>query len=242
MERRGWWAWGRIPGLAAGLLLLERELLGLVGTPKGQLRTLQLAGGAPADPVAVVIAVLAVMAETLVGYLLVLLILQSLSLLPGSIGQLTGRVVLLASPRMLRRLLDLFVGGALLAQATLATMPESSPGRGPRAIQQMSVSAPMAARLGPAGARPTPGRLAAPLPPWLGGGPSNPASGYTVEEGDTLWDIAASHLAPAERSLPTVHRYWQRIYRVNRAVIGGDPDLIHPGTRLHVPPSGDGRP
>ena len=69
VERRGWWAWGRIPGLAAGLLLLERELLGLVGTPKGQLRTLQLAGGAPADPVAAVIAVLAVMAETLVGYL-----------------------------------------------------------------------------------------------------------------------------------------------------------------------------
>ena len=222
MERRGWWAWGRIPGLAAGLLLIEQELLRLVGTPNDQLRTLQLPGGAPADPVAPVIA--------------------SLSLLPGSIGQLTGRVVLLASPRMLHRLLDLFVGGALLAQATLATMPGSSPGRGPGAVRQMTVSASMAAGLGPAGARPTPSRLAAPLPPWLGGGPSNAASGYTVKEGDTLWDIAASHLAPAERSLPKVHRYWQRLYRVNRPVIGGDPDLIHPGTRLDVPPSGDDRP
>jgi hypothetical protein len=227
LERRGWWAW---------------ELLRLVGTPQDQLLTLQLPGGTPADPVAPVNAVLAVMADTLVGYLLVLLILQSLSLLPGSIGQLTGRVVLLASPRMLHRLLDLFVGGALLAQATLATMPENSPGRGPGAVQQMTVPASMAAGLGPAGARPTPSRLAAPLLPWLGGGPSNAASGYTVTEGDTLWDIAASHLAHAERSLPKVHRYWQRIYRVNRPVIGGDPDLIHPGTRLDVLPSGDDRP
>jgi hypothetical protein len=47
----------------------------------------------------------------------------------------------------------------------------------------------------PVAARPSPRRSAAPLPPWLGGGPSRPAPGYAVEAGDTLWDIAAARLA-----------------------------------------------
>jgi hypothetical protein len=44
---------------------------------------------------------------------------------------------------------------------------------------------------------------------------------YTVREGDTLSGIAARHGTS-----------WQRIYAVNKDVIGGDPDLIVPGTRL----------
>jgi hypothetical protein len=63
--------------------------------------------------------------------------------------------------------------------------------------------------------RPTPRRKPAPLPPWLGGGPSISAPGpsaattgsrpaerlgahraHTVERHDTLWDIAAANLAP----------------------------------------------
>jgi hypothetical protein len=55
----------------------------------------------------------------------------------------------------------------------------------------------------PVAARPSPRRSAAPLPPWLGGGPSRPAPGQAVEAGDTLWDIAAARLAPAQRSSAT---------------------------------------
>jgi nucleoid-associated protein YgaU len=57
-----------------------------------------------------------------------------------------------------------------------------------------------------------------------------------VQAGDTLWDIAAARLAPAERSPAGVHRYWQEIYRANRAVVGADPSLIRHGMRLAVPP------
>ena len=64
-------------------------------------------------------------------------------------------------------------------------------------------------------------RLAAPLPPWLGGGPSKPRVGYTVEPGDTLWDIAAAHLQAAERSSAKVHRPWQQMYLVNRPAAPG---------------------
>ncbi|MFZ3571438.1 transglycosylase family protein [Streptomyces sp. BH097] len=45
--------------------------------------------------------------------------------------------------------------------------------------------------------------------------------GYVVRGGDTLGRIAAAHGTT-----------WQRLYAANRAVIGGDPDLIMPGQRL----------
>ncbi|MFI1164275.1 transglycosylase family protein [Streptomyces sp. NPDC020801] len=44
---------------------------------------------------------------------------------------------------------------------------------------------------------------------------------YTVRAGDTLSGIAARHGTT-----------WQRLYAVNKAVVGGDPDLIVPGQRL----------
>ncbi|MFF4233542.1 transglycosylase family protein [Streptomyces sp. NPDC001820] len=47
--------------------------------------------------------------------------------------------------------------------------------------------------------------------------------GYTVARGDSL-----SKIADAEE----VSGGWQRLYAQNRVVIGGDPDLIHPGQKL----------
>jgi LysM domain len=243
------WQLGRAAGLAAGLLLLERGLAGAAGTPVEQLRVLGRLVQAPADPVAPVIAVLALVAEVLAGYLLTLLVLRPLSLLPGPLGRLTGRVVLFASPEMHHRLLDVLAGGALLAQATLVAMPAGPSGRGSITLHRTTAPAPAACSMpaeldrggGPAQARPGPRRSAAPLPPWLEGGPSNATPRHTVREGDTLWEIAAARLAPAERSLPRVNRYWRRIYRANRSVIGADPDLIRPGTQLEVPAPGDDR-
>ncbi|WP_329113272.1 transglycosylase family protein [Streptomyces sp. NBC_01353] len=46
---------------------------------------------------------------------------------------------------------------------------------------------------------------------------------YTVAPGDSL-----SRIAREER----VKGGWQRLYEANRAVVGGDPDLIHPGQTL----------
>ncbi|MFD6290659.1 transglycosylase family protein [Streptomyces sp. NPDC060205] len=47
--------------------------------------------------------------------------------------------------------------------------------------------------------------------------------GYTVRSGDTLSGVAARYGTT-----------WQRLYAANRAVIGGDPDVIVPGQRLRV--------
>jgi hypothetical protein len=189
--------------------------------------------------------------------------------------------------------------------ATPSTMVAGSPAPplphppGPRASGEL---VPPVERMEPVDARPTPRRSAAPLPPWLGGGPSNAvpeppdrpgrphgdarsgredvgrtldqpgsahgpgssehgpgtseqapgtsdwrtaeaprssgraAAGHVVQPNDTLWDIAAARLAPADRSAANIHRYWQQVYRANRSVVGPDPNLIHPGMRLVVPP------
>ncbi|KAA0931452.1 LysM peptidoglycan-binding domain-containing protein [Streptomyces apricus] len=46
---------------------------------------------------------------------------------------------------------------------------------------------------------------------------------HTVRSGDTLSGVAARHGTT-----------WQRLYAANRAVVGGDPDLIVPGQRLKL--------
>lgn len=242
------WRWVRIPGLVAGLLLIEWQLQAVMGTPIAQVRTLRHLGRSPTDPVTPLLAVLAFLSEVLIGYVVVVVSLRMLSLLPGSIGRLTGRAALLLSPGAVRKVLDLLVGGTLLAQATLTVMPSSPQGRAPDSIHTMTaaaessigsvgpiVSTGPASRMGPAGTRPPSRRLAAPLPPWLGGGPSKRRVGHTIESGDTLWDIAATHLQPALRSSARINRYWRQIYRANRRAVGADPDLIYPGTRLDVP-------
>ena len=56
-----------------------------------------------------------------------------------------------------------------------------------------------------------------------------------VRPGDCLWHLAQADL-PAGASAAQVTTRWRAIYRLNRAVIGPDPDLIQPGQRLVLPP------
>lgn len=55
-----------------------------------------------------------------------------------------------------------------------------------------------------------------------------------VRHGDSLWSIAAAHLAPGADDLE-VATAWHRIYDRNRDVIGDDPDLLAPGQHLVLP-------
>ena len=56
---------------------------------------------------------------------------------------------------------------------------------------------------------------------------------YTVTSGDELWSIAARALGTEDPR--RIARYWPRIHRLNRAVIGADPSLIYPGQVLKLP-------
>lgn len=62
----------------------------------------------------------------------------------------------------------------------------------------------------------------------LPGGASDLAQAdYTVKPGDNLWDISKEHLGGGE--------HWPELYKENTATIGSNPDLIHPGDKLHMP-------
>jgi hypothetical protein len=56
-----------------------------------------------------------------------------------------------------------------------------------------------------------------------------------VRPGDTLWSITAERL-PRAAPDADIAAAWPRWHHTNRARIGPDPHLIHPGTRLRPPP------
>jgi LysM repeat protein len=62
-----------------------------------------------------------------------------------------------------------------------------------------------------------------------------PPATVTVAAGDSLWRIAARKLGKSA-SASAIQRYQKLIYDTNRATIGADPDLIHPGMVLQLPP------
>ena len=55
------------------------------------------------------------------------------------------------------------------------------------------------------------------------------AGRWWSRRGTRLWSLAADVPARPGRPTPQVGDAWHRIYRLNRAAIGPDPDLIHPG-------------
>ena len=60
---------------------------------------------------------------------------------------------------------------------------------------------------------------------------SNGVQRYTVKSGDTLSHIAQRYYGNATD--------WRRIYEANRGTLE-NPDLIHPGQELTIPPASDG--
>jgi nucleoid-associated protein YgaU len=291
--------WRQLPGwgLAIGLALGQVGVLRLLGPVPDQLRTLGALGDPTLEPVAGVLAILAMGVELVAGYLLVVLSLRALACLPGAVGRLASGGARSLTVPAVRRALDGLLGGVLLAQATLAPAAAHAQG-GPRGAAP-SGATPVtraAAGMGGAGAAPT---STAPAPPWIlpGTGPSwttgpatttwssspapttpargrrapttvapaatapglagagdlptgpegstgvtPPAAGArpsgrrsTIRPGDTLWGIAADQLPAASRSAARIDRYWRQVYAANRAAVGADPDLIHPGTRLVIP-------
>lgn len=57
---------------------------------------------------------------------------------------------------------------------------------------------------------------------------------YVICVGDTLWDIAQQELGSSDPV--EIDDYWHRIWSSNRDVLTSDPDLIHPGVVLELPP------
>jgi hypothetical protein len=100
------------PAVAVGLGVLELALVRLAGPPGRQLEVLRQLDQVGADPLASVLALLALGAEGLAAYLLAVLGLRLLATVPGAIGRLAAGATALATPATVRRALDLLLGGA----------------------------------------------------------------------------------------------------------------------------------
>ena len=84
---------------------------------------------------------------------------------------------------------------------------------------------------------PTGRRTAAPAPVPPTGTPVDPhPDQVVVHAGDTLWGLARDRLRPGAED-GDVLRLVHRVHRLNRAVVGPDPDLIVPGQHLVIPRS-----
>ncbi|MDE0065876.1 MAG: LysM peptidoglycan-binding domain-containing protein [Acidimicrobiaceae bacterium] len=61
---------------------------------------------------------------------------------------------------------------------------------------------------------------------------------WTVSEGDHLWKIATKTVLDQgyDAEPTTVDSYWRLLIETNREILNGNPDLIHPGTVLALPP------
>jgi hypothetical protein len=64
-------------------------------------------------------------------------------------------------------------------------------------------------------------------------GPAAPRH-VRVAAGDCLWTIAERLLGPGATP-EAIDRAWRRLHVENRVVVGDEPDLVSPGTRLRVP-------
>lgn len=72
-----------------------------------------------------------------------------------------------------------------------------------------------------------------PLPARTLGGLADAAPGVTVLPGDSLWAIACRHAPGADDAALAL--LVRDLHELNRAVIGPDPDTIHPGQHLVLP-------
>ncbi|GAA4808979.1 LysM peptidoglycan-binding domain-containing protein [Nocardioides caeni] len=121
-----------------------------------------------------------------------------------------------------RRLLLVACG---VTTAAALTLP---PAQAHRAAEAPSV---------PLAGLPLPDRATGGAPP---AGPTPHGHTVVVQTGDSAWSIAARAVAATTPESPApsnaaVASYWRRLVELNRAALGDDPDLIHPGLRLHLP-------
>ena len=168
---------------------------------------------------------------TLVAGLALLTVLASL---PGSVGRIGRLLHRRLTPPTLGKLLAGVLGLSQLGQVGLGTAVASAAGAATSVGQPTSVWA--SASFG------TPGQTHPTPVDWPGLAPSDPPTeriAYTVRAGDSLWAIAERELGSQTSPAETDER-WRQWYAENRAVIGEDPGLIHPGQVL-VPPDGQPR-
>lgn len=187
-----------------------------------------------------------IMAWLLVGTLLALLATLSTRSGHHRLGAKIARLV----PGFLARLGAAAIGGSLLLATSANAAPPPAPASQHLSGQPTGCEA-TPTRQGPHGDPVDSGTTAAEStilsPGWLPqrislplqrllGGDTRTSQEIVVLPGDTLWSIAARHLAP-EATAGDIAESWPQWHAANRELIGSDPDRLAIGTILTRPES-----
>jgi hypothetical protein len=142
---------------------------------------------------------------------------------------LTGRLrSVRGCPDGVRRALLVACGLALAASATAPAVADSTAGRPPAPDAGHTVTGlPLPDRVATAPPASHPSAVERP--------PVPTDEVHVVTVGETLWAIAARSL-PNAASDAAIDQRWREIWAANRRAVGPDPDLIHPGATVHLPP------
>jgi hypothetical protein len=224
----------RITRLVAGAAL-PALLLATGPTPAQALRTLETAQQA-SDAVAPLVALLTVVAWCLLGWLALVAVGVWTAGRGGRPAGAAAAVVGRIAPAGVRRLVALSLGlsvAAAVATASPALADTDSHAPGPR-LPVASLDWPTATAApdldwNPAAAGPT-----APGPSPRPERATTHAAAVVVRPGDSLWAVAAQHLPP-DATAAAIAQTWPTWWWANRAAIGADPGLIHPGLLLTPP-------
>ncbi|MBW3086798.1 hypothetical protein KEM60_03027 [Austwickia sp. TVS 96-490-7B] len=177
----------------------------------------------------------AVTLSALGGWLIITVVACAAAQLPGQIGHHCQRLADACAPEVLRRCAILVLTGATwtpaVAQATPAFTPPMDRAGGAISATLTTSDLPDPA-LHPDRASPNPHLAPSATAPAV---PGETARTVVVRPGDCLWSLAQDALG--DQATPArVAQEWPRWLAANRHLVG-DPDLIHPGTTLIVPPT-----
>lgn len=220
----------------------------------GALSALLLLAAAPAPAVAVralrepasagdvaapLVALLSLLAWALAVWLLLTVAVTAAAHLPGLTGHAARSAARRLAPATVRRAVEVALGLSVVVGVGAAGPAAASPG---------PPTAPAAAAPSLDWAAPSPEGLApepiAPSLDWAArpaGAPRVAAEQVVVARGDSLWSLAERDLAARTGAAPCdgdIAQAWPAWWAANRDVVGDDPDVIQPGTRLSPPADG----
>jgi len=227
-------AW--LAGLVAAGLALRLAATGDLATPPLASPAGWVDWAEAREPAAAAIALVRLLAELAVWYVLAV---SALHVAAGALrlGGAHRLADALALP-VVTRLVRAGLGVGMVAASTLSPPDAPPPARGTTAMAPAGggATAVLAPSPGTATMRPV---LAEPPPPPM---PAAPApTTWTVTVGESLWTIAEEVLGDAWGRPPAdaeVDPYWRALVERNRGRLAdpADPDLIHPGQVLELPP------
>jgi nucleoid-associated protein YgaU len=200
------------------------------------------AGSAGVDDLVGLVA--SVIAGAVLGWVGLLWVLTAAARIPGLAGRAAAGTAVRLAPSVVTGLVRAGVGLTVVSTPAMVTPPASAAGV-PVAAHDAEGSEDRATAALPGVGRPGDAPVRAEVmgaanagepdaPPDGRSGRATTPDAVVVVAGDCLWTIAARAIGP-DATDAEIAATWPRWYARNRGVVGGDPDLLIPGTVLRPP-------